>query len=162
MEHTELYHNIVKEHNLDQLYSIVGEELCAIGYVVVKIEIREEKKLRYVFCQIKNKEVFPAEIAFSAMTLGLFVKITSIIPNYKKPFYYLPVIVMCDDYDDRVKGLINRELSIGHELQHIKDILDLIKQYPDYPEKSFKFGINSITEVEDLVESIDFEMFKLF
>jgi len=54
--------------------------------------------------------------------LGLFVKITSIIPNYKKSFYYLPVIVMCNDYDDRIKGFINKELSIEHEVQHIKDV----------------------------------------
>jgi len=156
MEHAELYYSIVKEGNLDQLHSIVSEQLDGIGYKVVKIEICRKNDFRYISCQIKTEEVF------SAQMIGFFVEITSIIPGYEKPYYYLPVVVFCCDYDDRIMGFIDRELSLEHELLHIKDMLELIKQYPDYPEKSYRYGINSITDVKDLSKSIDLEMFKIF
>lgn len=156
MEHAELYYRIVKEQNYDELYPLMSEQLDSIEYKVVKLKILREKGFPYIYCQIKTDEVF------SAQMIGFFVEIGSMIPYYKEPYYYLPVVVFCEDYDDRINKFIDKKLSIKHEVQHIKDMIELIKQYPDYPEKSHKYGMNSIIEVEYLSKSIDLEIFKLF
>ena len=156
MMHVELYYRIVKEENIEQLFSIMSERLGSLNYRIIQLEILQENDFPYICCQVSTDEIF------CALMTGFFVDIKSIIYEYNEPYYYLPVIVYCDDYDDRIKGFIDKKISIEHELQHIKDMIELIKKYPDYPARSYRYGMNSITSVEDLAESIDLEMFKLF
>lgn len=156
MEHTELYYRLVKEENLADLSPIVSEFLQSVGYEVVTVEIRREEEFPYIYCQIVTEELF------SAVMIGFFADISSLIPEYKEPHYYLPVVAFCEDYEEHISRLIDKRLAIEHEVQHVKDILELIRQYPDFPEKSFRYGFNSISSVDELHESIDFEMFKLF
>ena len=156
MDHTALYYAIVTEENRDELSLIIAEHLDLIGYKLVNFNINRADGFPYICCQIKTAELF------SAQMIGFFVAIDSMIAGYEKPHYYLPIVVFCADYDERFKRLINQQLAIEHEIQHIKDMLDLIKQNPDYPEKSYRYGINSALSIEDLPTSIDLELFKLF
>lgn len=156
MSHTELYYRLVKEDNLADLSRLVSEFLESIDYEVVTVEIRREEEFPYIYCQVITEEVF------SAVTVGFFADITSLVPEYKEPHYYLPVVAFCEDYQEHISRLIDKTLSIEHEVQHVKDILELIKQYPDFTEKSYRYGFNSISTLDELHESMNFEMFKLF
>ncbi|MEM7133821.1 MAG: hypothetical protein AAF702_46425 [Chloroflexota bacterium] len=155
MEHLDLYHQIVDENNHDQLHSILDKHLSAIGYELVQFDVLVEGSLPYLYCQIRTDEIF------SAQMIGLFAEIDPIIPDYPKPYYYLPIVVYCEDYDERIKSFIDNKISLEHELQHVKDMLALIQQDPDYPERSYRYGMNSVIEVEDLPISIDLEIGKL-
>ncbi len=156
MSHSELYYRLVKEENLAELSRVVGEFLPSIDYELVTVEIRREEGFPYIYCQVVTEELF------SAVMIGFFPDISSLIPEYKQPRYYLPIVAFCEEYEPHISRLIDKRLSIAHEVQHVKDMLELIRQYPDFPEKSYRYGFNSISTVDELHESIDFEMFKLF
>jgi hypothetical protein len=120
-----------------------------MGYEPVKVERARKNGLPFLLCEIRTEE------AFDAQMIGLFAEITSIFPEYEEPFFYLPVVVLCCDYDDRIKSYIDREISIAHELQHLSDMIELIKRCPDYPHQLYRYGLNRIITIEDLHRSID-------
>lgn len=156
MEHATLYTQLVTEEHHDQLLPMIVEQLDSIGYALVHFAIQRTTGFPYICCRIKTTEVF------SAQMIGFFVDIRSLLPAYAKSLYYLPVIVFPDEHDARFSQFIDRQRSLEHEIHHIQTMLDLIRQDPNYPEKSYRYGMNSALAVKDLPMSIDLEIFKLF
>ncbi len=156
LDHTALYHQIVKQEHYDALHSIVAEQLAAIEYELLDLTIVADESLPHILCRVN------AAGTFAAVMLGLFVDIRPILPHYTDPHYYLPLVILRDETNERMQRLINQKLALQHELLHLQDMLRLIQERPDYPTQSYRYGLHSVTVREELPKSIDLELFKLF
>ena len=156
MKNKEIYHKIVSQNNFDELKIILEKEFSSIGYDLLGFEILYDKDFPYIYCSVDTEELF------AAMMIGLLIDIRHLIPEYKKKIYYLPVAAFCETYPDKVSQYVNKKNSINHELLHVKDILNLIEEDPEYPEKISKFGKQGTIKIKDLPTSIDLEIFKIF
>ena len=100
MDHETRYYQLVTEENNDALYRLISKPLQAIGYQTVAINVLTEGGFPYVDCRVRTEEVFCAQM------IGFFVDLMSLFPDYTQPYYYLPAVVVCEGYDDRINGLV--------------------------------------------------------
>lgn len=156
MDHTDVYYQLVRVEHLADLTPLVRTFLQDIGHDVVTVEIQREDDFPFIYCQLVTEAVF------RAVMIGFFTDIRSILPVYQEPQYYLPVVGFCEHEGKPIANLIDKAVSIRHEVQHVKDILNLIRTSPQFLDQSYHYGLNSSFRVGDLPHSIDFEMFKIF
>lgn len=150
----EIYHYLLKPDHFEQLQALMKEQNI-YETLNVKEALLKDEEFPYVLFSIETDQVFAAQM------VGLLLEIDSLVPEYTEE-YYLPVIAMARNYDSEINHLINQENSVAHELIHIRDILSLIEDDPSYIQRLNRYGINVVEDVEDLQESIDFEVFKIF
>lgn len=151
----EIYHYLLKPDHFEQLQVLMKEQNI-YGSLNVKDAFLENKEgFPYILLKIETEQIFAAQM------VGVLLKIDSLLPEYIDE-YYFPVIAIARNYDSEINHLINQEYSVTHELLHIKDILSLIENDPSYISRLGKYGINMLESVEDLQESIDFEVSKIF
>ncbi|MCB1160356.1 MAG: hypothetical protein KDK45_22830, partial [Leptospiraceae bacterium] len=98
----------------------------------------------------------------AAQYFGLIIDIRNIIKDYEQENFYLPVISFSDSHPEVIQNLINQEISIQHELIHIKDFFNILDKNPDYTGDLMRYGLFFEVKNEDLEKSIDFEVRKLF
>ena len=154
----EIYQKIVCERNLEQLKLILGKEIPAVGFEFISFELLKDTRdgFPYIYCLIDSNMMYAAQM------IGLLVDIKEIIPDYGKDYYYLPIVAFCETLPEEVRQYVNKGISINHELLHVKDMLDLIDEDPGFPEKVWNYGKYSPIKNDDLPESIDHEIFKVF
>ncbi|MDM8521882.1 hypothetical protein QUF80_00780 [Desulfococcaceae bacterium HSG8] len=150
----EIYHYLLKPEYFEQLQELMREQNIYESLNVREAFLKEED-FPYILFRIETEQVFAAQM------VGMMLKIDSLLPEYTDD-YYLPAIAMACDYDPEIMELINLENSVAHELIHIQDILSLIDKYPSYVTRVEKYGMNMVERLEDLKESIDLEVFKIF
>lgn len=157
MEHKKLYYEIVQVKNQERLASLLAAELERAGYKMVTLRVVTDVDPPYIYCQVKS------DLLFTAVMIGLFADISTLFPDFDEPFYYLPLIAFrLEERESIRRFMADHELSLQHELRHLQDMLALIEATPDYPEKSFEYGLYSVTDPQDLPISIDLEVYKLF
>ena len=157
MTHKEIYFYLVKKENEDSLRELFIEEGIFEDFKVTDMEIHTKAGFPYILLLVKPKEIF------AAMFIGVFVDIKPMLPDYPDEWYYLPFIQYCPTYPKKYQAYIDRELSIIHEITHIKDILALIEKNPGYVDTVSKYTMfNEDLTLEDLEKSIDFEISKIF
>ena len=82
--------------------------------------------------------------------------------HYCYDSFYLPVIVKPRHISELAKKYFSEEVSIGHELMHVSDILRWAGEDPPaYIENVLNFGVESVSE-DTLEKSVDFEIRKIF
>ncbi len=150
----EIYHYLLKPDHFEQLQVLMKEQNIYESLNVKEVSLKNED-FPYVLFKIETDQIFAAQM------VGLLLEIDSLLPEYTDE-YYFPVIAMARNYDAEINHLINLEHSVAHELLHIKDILSLIENDPFYIQRLGKYGMNMLESIEDLQESIDFEVFKIF
>jgi hypothetical protein len=70
--------------------------------------------------------------------MGVFVKVGKLVAEQGTVWYYLPIIVLAQQIDTSSgRGA----LILQHELQHLRDILDLVKRDPTYPQRVLKYAM---------------------
>lgn len=150
----EIYRYLLKPKQFKQIRLLMKEHNI-YEYMNVQDVSLKNKDFPYILFTIETDQVFAAQM------VGLFLEIDDVVPEYTDVFY-LPIIAVARNYDAQISRLINIENSVAHELIHIKDILSLIDKDPSYIERAGKYGMNTVKDAEDLQESIDLEIFKIF
>ncbi|MBF0135702.1 MAG: hypothetical protein HQL65_05640 [Magnetococcales bacterium] len=136
---------------------MIQEACTSIGYKFLDMKICSSDGFKYIECDIDTEE------KFQGVMIGFILDIRNIIPEYDKESYYLPVVMFCTTYQENIKKLLNKEITIKHELMHVRDVLDMIEKDPKYTEKVAKYSMNNDTiSVKNLPKSIEFEIFRLF
>jgi hypothetical protein len=154
--HRKIYQQFVNQENLTKLRQILDENLGDMGYELCKFDVLMDDDLPYIFCTIKSEEIFCAQM------IGLIIDSDELEPKYTRPVYYLPAILMRNDFQEDTDGLLKKDRILQHELRHVHDILSYIEKYPDFPENYRKFGMSGDVSIEDLPKSMDMELSKLF
>jgi hypothetical protein len=150
----EIYRYLLKPKQFKQIRLLMKEQNL-FEYMNVQDVSLKNKDFPYVLFTIETDQIFAAQM------VGLYLEIEELVPEYTGLFY-LPIIAVAQNYDSEINRLINIENSVAHELIHIKDILSLIDKDPSYIERSGNYGMNTVKDAEDLRESIDLEIFKIF
>jgi len=156
VKHRDIYLELLQSTNLDKVKLLLQREGVYEQFDITSVDLITEKPLPYLLFSVNADEIFAAK------WVGLFMDIKSVIPDYVSQWYYLPAIAFCENYPESIQSLINKDVSLHHEYLHLSDLLDLIERNPDYPQRVFNFSLQSVEKLEDLNESIDLEIFKLF
>jgi len=156
LNYKETYIGIVDEKNIDKIRNIFEKEGIFKYFAVQRIMIQQKKDFPFILMYVK-----PDMIPFAARMTGLFLDDVSNITGYEGQFY-LPVICLHEFLPEKIAVLINVELSIEHELIHIRQIFELISIDSTYLHRVKKYGMENIKDINQIPDSIDLEVFKLF
>ena len=154
--HRKIYLQFVNKDNMTKLRRILDENLGDMGYELCKFDVLVDDDLPYIFCTIKSEEMFCAQM------IGLIIDSDELEAKHTRSVYYLPAILMRNDFEEDADGLLKKDRILQHELQHVHDILSYIERYPEFPENYRKFGMSGDVSIEDLPKSMDMELSKLF
>jgi hypothetical protein len=156
MTHREIYFEIVNPKNIKLIKKII-RDIGLIKYKKVDV-LFDETNFPYI--RVLEKYDSSHGTVYAARYVGAFVDISKLFPDYPE-LYYLPIIALPIDYDENTKQFIDEDLSIRHELIHLKDILDFIESDSEYLDNVYKYSITNIFDSKDLKKSMEFEICRL-
>ncbi len=163
MNYIGAYREIVRKRNEDTLIRVFKETGHWEKLKALDLEINDEAILPYVFSNVDYGEDFTGY--FSSAMIGITLErdcILEMCGHYCYEYFYLPVIVKPRYISKLVKKYFSEEVSIGHELMHVSDILRWVGEDPPaYIEDVLNFGVESVSE-DTLEKSVDFEIRKIF
>lgn len=156
MSYRDFYMKIVKKENEDKLIALLKENNCWERFEIAQLQVIETNPYPYILIELDILGEFAAQF------LGIFLDIREYFTWYEQENFYLAVIACPADYLPNIKKYVNKNVSIAHELLHIRDIIDIIENEPGYLEKVFRYGFENIHDPLDLEKSIEFETGKTF
>ena len=152
------YLSLVKKANLDKIKHILNESGYYNGNIVEQIEYEEKDNLSYFSLTVDSSELL-RQGAYALLD-GIFVEINSIVQQWNGLFY-LPIMIIREVINEKIKSFINPEMLKEHELHHLQHIIEHIDKCPDYIEDSMRYNAGSCPYA-DIEKSIEFEVNKLF
>jgi hypothetical protein len=149
MTHRETYLRLLSSENRNELLATLESHgyfrtLAVSGARIV------DGALPYVCLSVAKSDTF------TAFCTGTFLDPSSWSLLTQTEEFYLPVIAVCPSAS---------ETDLAHELTHLSDLLDLVERDSTYPVRARTLAFNALPEeadLEQIVESIDFEVFKIF
>lgn len=156
MSYRDFYMKIVKKENEDKIITLLKENDCWERFQIKQLQVIEADPYAYILIDLDILGEFAAQY------LGIFLDIRKHFPWYEQENFYLVAIACPADYHQSIKKYVNKDVSIAHELLHIRDIIMIIENDPGYLEKVFRYGFENIHDPADLEESIEFETGKTF
>jgi hypothetical protein len=154
--HREIYQELVSQNNVKKLRTILKNNLADMDHELVTFDILVEEDLPYIYCTVRSEEMYCGQM------IGFILDSDELEIEYSSTVYYLPAIIMRDDFVEDSGGLLKKDRILQHELLHVRDILTYLDKNPSFPENYRKYGMNGEVCIEDLPKSIDMELSKLF
>lgn len=152
MDHRAVYENLLSPENERALLELLKKD-GLFSPVHVHSVVRRDHTPPYVLMTVDGKNGIPAQC------VCVFVKVGKLVAEQGATRYYLPVIVVAQQIDMSSR---RGAAIVQHELQHLRDILDLVDRDPTYPQRVLKYAMNNTSDVGLLPESIELEVFKIF
>lgn len=141
---------------MDKIINLFKENECWESFQIKQLQIIEETPYPYILLELDIVGEFAAQF------LGLFLDIHKYFLWHDAENFYLPAIAYPHEYHRGIKQYVNKEVSIAHELLHLRDIIESIENEPGYLEKVYRYGFENVEDTSDLEESIAFEVGKIF
>jgi hypothetical protein len=148
MKHRETYMALVSPSLRDRLLATLEEEGILTLLKAHALRLVDASPVPYV-----RLEITAGVDGLVAHCTGVWFDVRPLVGPEGEEDYYLPVLGASEGASAP---------TIGHELLHLHDLLALIEDDPSYPERALKLGFNSVSEPDQIGESIDFELFKIF
>jgi len=153
-----VYFQVVKKENTNRIKLILNETGYYDENTVEKIMYEEKDDSSY-FSLIVDSAEHIGRNAY-AMLDGIFVKIDSIVQQWKG-YFYLPILITREIKDETLQSFVNSDMHKDHELHHLQHIIEHIDKHPEYIENSRKYNAGGCS-YDDIEKSIEFEINKLF
>ena len=129
----------------------VLEAIRAQGYLdvlkVQKARIVDAEPFAYVLLNVD------ADSTFVARGGGLCLSLDGLVEDPPPERYYLPYIALTPKAT---------KVDLEHELEHLHDLLELIRLEPSYPADAVQLGVENIEDPTLIPRSVRFEVRKLF
>lgn len=154
----ETYFRLIKETNLESIKQILRDHEYFDGATIDRITYAEADRLPYFLLHVDTSDYIPWGSA--AMLNGTFVKIDALLPEWEGLFY-LPLLVVREITNEKVKRFADTEHIVEHELFHLRQMIDHIDKHPEYIENSYNYSVANC-DADSLKRSIRFEIGKLF
>lgn len=156
MNYRDRYYQLLKEENFESLRNIFANEGILEFMRVKTVELKTEFEIPYI--------LFTSDFDnyHAAQYLGFVIDIRQIITNYTDENFYLPVVSFCDSHPEFVQKLINKKISIQHEVIHIRDFFEILENDPNYTRDLLNYGLYFPVKNQDIEKSVNFEVKKLF
>lgn len=147
MKHGERYRQLLSPQLRDRVLKAIQEQGYFEALKVERASVVDAEPHPFVLFEIAQNPVFVARGG------GLFLSLDALVEDSPDGRYYLP-------YVGRTPLATAEDLL--HEVSHLRDLLDLIELEPSYPLDAERLGVENIVSPELILESIRFEVRKLF
>lgn len=151
------YYNLVSPENIEAIKVIIKNEGYYDSQTINKIQYNELYGLPYLHVTVDSGDYTAGRYA---LLDGIYLEITSIIPQWHGKFY-LGIIILRKPKNEKIKQFINPANDLEHELHHLNFLIHHIDKHTDYIERSMKYNAGSC-EIQDLDKSVEFEVNKIF
>jgi hypothetical protein len=147
MEHRQRYYQLLSPEFRDR----VLESIQAQGYFdVLKVQqarVVDADPFAYILFDVE------ADPTYVATGGGLCLSLDGLVDDPPQERYYLPYIGLSP---------IATSDDLAHELEHLRDLLDLIQLEPSFPTDAERFGVENVKDPTLIPRSVHFEVRKLF
>lgn len=151
------YYTLVTQENLEPIKVIMKDHDYYNSSTIDKIQYCELDGLPHFSLIVDSPKYTDGNYA---MLDGIYLNVSSLIPQWHGIFY-LSIVIVRKPTNEKVKRFVNLRNDIEHELNHLQWLINHINKFPDYIEKSMKYNVGSC-EVTYLPQSIMFEVRKIF
>lgn len=146
MEHRERYLQLLSPPYREALIGAVHDHGYYTKLKASKVEVVEAEPLPYLRFQLES------DGRFSALCGGLFLNLEGVVPEPPPDRYYFPYVGLTP---------LAEPGDLEHELEHLKDLLELLRVEPTYAQDAERLGITQV-EPSLIEESAAFEVRKVF
>ncbi len=147
MNHRERYLQLLSPALREPVLHAIREQGYFDLLKVQKARVVDAKPFAYILFDVE------ANPNFSARGGGLNLTLDGLVDDPPVERYYLPYIGMTP---------IAAADDLSHELEHLRQLLELIELEPNYPADSLQFGLENIQDAELIPRSVHFEVRKMF
>jgi hypothetical protein len=156
-----IYQRIVTEGNRPILTTLLKESGYWKHFHALEMSFCSGETPYFLLTLGDSKAFADGDLAYA--TLGIVLDREDLEPlglPGSAPFY-LPLVTRPVDLPKGMPGLPSEELSLAHELIHVRDLLRWCQEDPNYPERTLRDCFTAVTRA-NLADSIDFETLRIF
>jgi hypothetical protein len=148
VKHSEIYAALLSSRLRDRLLVTLEDEGILTLLKAQSLRVVEASPVPYV-----RLAITAGEDGLVAQCTGIWFDARPLVGPDGEEDYYLPVLCLSEDAS---------AATTAHERLHLRDLLALIERDPSYPQRALRSCVNGISEPGQIVESVDFELFKIF
>ncbi len=147
LSHRERYQQVLSVEYREALLKVIADQGYPSMLTVERARIVEGEPWPYLRLELGASE------RFVALAGGMYLDLEGVVPDPPTERYYLPYV-----------GLTPRAqpADLEHELQHLRDLLDLLESDPAYSANAERFGVYNVDDPALIEDSARFEVKKLF